>query len=77
MVADKPLRDAFNLLVKVFNGRQRAKKERVIEALVKVEGHLKQAEKVITELLGILFDSSPLYYSSASISHKSRTPPRW
>jgi len=52
LVADKPLRDAFNLLVKVFNGRQRAKKERVIEALVKVEGHLKQAEKVITELLG-------------------------
>jgi hypothetical protein len=52
LVADKPLRDAFNLLVKVFNGRQRAKKERVIEALVKVEGYLKQAEKVITELLG-------------------------
>jgi len=51
LVADKPLRDAFNLLVKVFNGRQRAKKERVIEALQKVEGYLKQAEKVITELL--------------------------
>jgi len=52
LVADKPLRDAFNLLVKVFNGRQRAKKERVIEALQKVEGYLKIAEKVITELLG-------------------------
>jgi len=52
LVADKPLRDAFNLLVKVFHGRQRAKKDRVIEALVKVEGHLKQAEKVITDLLG-------------------------
>jgi len=52
LVADKPLRDAFNLLVKVFNGRQRAKKERVIEALQKVEGLLKTAEKVITDLLG-------------------------
>jgi len=52
LVADKPLRDAFNLLVKVFNGRQRAKKERVVEALQKVEGFLKQAEKVITDLLG-------------------------
>jgi len=52
LVADKPLRDAFNLLVKVFNGRQRAKKERVVEALQKVEVHLKQAEKVITDLLG-------------------------
>jgi len=52
LVADKPLRDAFNLLVKVFNGRQRAKKERVVEALQKVEGFLKTAEKVITDLLG-------------------------
>jgi hypothetical protein len=51
LVADKPLRDAFNLLVKVFNGRGRAKKERVIEALQRVEADLKKAEKVITELL--------------------------
>jgi len=51
LVADKPLRDAFNLLVKVFNGRGRAKKERVIEALQRVEADLKKAEKVITDLL--------------------------
>jgi len=51
LIADKPLRDAFNLLVKVFNGRGRAKKERVVEALVRVEADLKKAEKVITELL--------------------------
>jgi len=51
LVADKPLRDAFNLLVKVFNGRQRAKKERIVEALQKVEADLKKAEKVLTELL--------------------------
>jgi len=51
LVADKPLRDAFNLLVKVFNGRGRAKKERVVEALQRVEADLKKAEKVITDLL--------------------------
>jgi len=51
LIADKPLREAFNLLVKVFNGRTRARKDRVIEALQKVEVFLKQAEKVITELL--------------------------
>jgi len=51
LVADKPLRDAFNLLVKVFNGRQKARKERVIEALQRVEIDLKKAETVITQLL--------------------------
>jgi len=51
LVADKPVREAFNLLVKIFNGRQRSKKERVLEALQKVEGLLKTTEKVITELL--------------------------
>eukprot|EP01127_Copromyxa_protea_P018255 TRINITY_DN56_c0_g2_i1.p1 TRINITY_DN56_c0_g2~~TRINITY_DN56_c0_g2_i1.p1 ORF type:complete len:322 (-),score=88.49 TRINITY_DN56_c0_g2_i1:67-990(-) len=49
--ADQPLRTAFNLLVKVFNGRRRAKRERVIEALEKVEKELKEAERVIVELL--------------------------
>jgi hypothetical protein len=49
--ADAPLRTAFNLLVKVFNGRRRAKRERVIEALEKVEKELKEAERIIIELL--------------------------
>jgi hypothetical protein len=49
--ADAPLRTAFNLLVKVFNGRRRAKRERVIEALEKVEKELKEAERIIVELL--------------------------
>jgi len=49
--ADAPLRAAFNLLVKVFNGRKRAKRERVIEALEKVEKELQDAQKIIVELL--------------------------
>jgi len=49
--ADAPLRTAFNLLVKVFNGRKRAKRERVIEALEKVEKELQSAQKIIVELL--------------------------
>jgi len=49
--ADAPLRTAFNLLVKVFNGRRRAKRERVIEALEKVERELQEAQKIIVELL--------------------------
>jgi len=49
--ADAPLRAAFNLLVKVFNGRRRAKRERVIEALEKVEKELLEAQRIIIELL--------------------------
>jgi len=49
--ADAPLRNAFNLLVKVFNGRRRAKRERVIEALEKVERELQEAQRIIVELL--------------------------
>eukprot|EP01126_Amoeba_proteus_P027737 TRINITY_DN2747_c0_g1_i2.p1 TRINITY_DN2747_c0_g1~~TRINITY_DN2747_c0_g1_i2.p1 ORF type:complete len:164 (+),score=37.40 TRINITY_DN2747_c0_g1_i2:538-1029(+) len=49
--ADKPLRNAFNLLVKVFNGRRRAKRDRVVEALQKVEVELLAAQKIIIELL--------------------------
>eukprot|EP01125_Pyxidicula_operculata_P005816 TRINITY_DN2030_c0_g1_i1.p2 TRINITY_DN2030_c0_g1~~TRINITY_DN2030_c0_g1_i1.p2 ORF type:complete len:346 (-),score=105.66 TRINITY_DN2030_c0_g1_i1:2005-2997(-) len=51
LVADKPLRDAFELMVKVFNGRGRVKDEKISEALKKVEQHLKKAEEVITNLL--------------------------
>lgn len=49
--ADAPLRTAFNLLVKVFNGRRRAKRERVIEALEKVEKELVEAQRIIIDLL--------------------------
>ena len=51
LVADKPLREAFELMVKVFNGRKRVKPEKIEEALKKVESLLKKAEEVITNLL--------------------------
>jgi len=51
LVADKPLREAFELMVKVFNGRGRVKEEKIREALGKVEELLKKAEEVITNLL--------------------------
>jgi len=51
LVADKPLREAFELMVKVFNGRKRVKPEKIEEALRKVEALLKKAEEVITNLL--------------------------
>lgn len=51
LVADKPLREAFELLVKVFNGRKRVKPDKIEEALRKVETSMKKAEEVITNLL--------------------------
>jgi len=51
LVADKPLRDAFELMVKVFNGRGRVKDDKITEALKRVEDMLKKAEEVITNLL--------------------------
>jgi len=51
LVADKPLREAFELMVKVFNGRSRVKDEKIREALAKVEEFLKKAEEILTNLL--------------------------
>jgi len=51
LVADKPLREAFELMVKVFNGRGRVKDDKISSALSKVEELLKKAEEVITNLL--------------------------
>jgi len=51
LVADKPLREGFELMVKVFNGRGRVRDDKITSALVKVEELLKKAEEVITNLL--------------------------
>jgi len=45
LVADKPLREAFELMVKVFNGRGRVKEEKIKEALAKVEELLKKSRR--------------------------------
>jgi len=51
LVADKPLREAFELMVKVFNGRGRVNDDKITTALFKVEELLKKAEEIITNLL--------------------------
>jgi len=51
LVADGPLRDAFELLIKCFNGRGRVEPRVLSDAFKRVEGMLKKAETVITNLL--------------------------
>jgi len=51
LVADKPLRQAFELMVKIYNGRNRVKKEKILEAIEKVVEHLKKTEEIVTNLL--------------------------
>lgn len=51
LVADKPVRAAFELLAKCYKNRTRARHEVLVEALGRVEGMLKEAERIITELL--------------------------
>jgi len=55
-VADKPLREAFELMVKVFNGRGRVKEEKIKEALGKVEELLKKSRRSDHQLVGSTFD---------------------
>jgi len=49
--ADKHVREAFELLVRIYNGRERVKPEKIAEALKKVESLLKQAEEILVQLL--------------------------
>jgi len=49
--ADRPLRSAFELLCRCFNGRNRVQAEVLYEALLKIEGHLREAEEILTNLL--------------------------
>jgi len=65
LVADKPLRESFELMVKVFNGRSRAKDEKIREALVKVEELLKKAEEILTNLLAPYLSSKNMLRISA------------
>jgi len=49
--ADKPLREAFELLSKCYNQRGRANPESFMNALLKVESLLKQSEEIFTNIL--------------------------
>jgi len=51
LVADKPVRSAFELLARCYKNRGRAKHEVLLEALGRVEKMLSEAERIITELL--------------------------
>jgi len=49
--AEKPVREAFELLVRIYNGRDRVKAEKISEALKKVEALFKRAEEILIQLL--------------------------
>jgi len=51
LVADQPLRDSFELMIKCFNGRGRVQPSVLSNALKRVEITVKKAENVITNLL--------------------------
>eukprot|EP01120_Amphizonella_sp_Union-15-10_P004836 TRINITY_DN1559_c0_g1_i2.p1 TRINITY_DN1559_c0_g1~~TRINITY_DN1559_c0_g1_i2.p1 ORF type:complete len:383 (+),score=98.71 TRINITY_DN1559_c0_g1_i2:76-1224(+) len=51
LIADSPLREAFELLIKCFNGRGRVETKVLSDAFKRVEGMLHRAETVITNLL--------------------------
>eukprot|EP01125_Pyxidicula_operculata_P018527 TRINITY_DN6582_c0_g1_i1.p1 TRINITY_DN6582_c0_g1~~TRINITY_DN6582_c0_g1_i1.p1 ORF type:complete len:346 (+),score=60.81 TRINITY_DN6582_c0_g1_i1:248-1285(+) len=51
MAADKPLREAFEFLVRVYHGHNRVKKEKIQENLKKAEEQLKKTETILTNVL--------------------------
>jgi len=67
--ADKPLRQAFEILIKCFNGRGRAKPEQIRAALDKAEVFFKNAEKVITGLLQPHVSAKNMFRLAATFSH--------
>lgn len=49
--ADKALREAFELLVRIYNGKDRVKPEKITAALKKVEAIFKQTEQLLEQVL--------------------------
>jgi len=64
--ADRPLRAAFELLCRCFNGRNRVQSEVLYEALLKIEGHLREAEEVLTDILAPHLTAKNLFRISFS-----------
>jgi len=64
--ADKPLRAAFELLCRCFNGRHRVQSNVLYDALVKIEGSLREAEEILTNLLAQYLQPKNLYRLSSS-----------
>lgn len=67
--ADKPLRQAFEILIKCFNRRGHAKTEQIRGALEKAEVFFKNAEKVITGLLQPHLSGKNMFRLAATFSH--------
>jgi len=68
LVADKPLRESFELMVKIFNGRGRVQDEKITTALLKVEELLKKSEEIITNLLAPYLSSKNMLKISETFS---------
>jgi len=68
LMADIPLRESFELMIKVFNGRGRALDEKITTALLKVEEYLKKSEEVITNLLAPHLSSKNMLKISETFS---------
>eukprot|EP01124_Arcella_intermedia_P017240 TRINITY_DN2401_c0_g1_i2.p1 TRINITY_DN2401_c0_g1~~TRINITY_DN2401_c0_g1_i2.p1 ORF type:complete len:178 (-),score=49.46 TRINITY_DN2401_c0_g1_i2:112-645(-) len=49
--ADRLVRDAFELLVRIYNGKDRVSQDKIKEALKKVESLLKSSEEILLQLL--------------------------
>jgi len=64
--ADKPLREAFELLVRCYNGRNRVSSDVLYEALVKIEGSLREAEEILTNLLAPHLTAKNLFRISSA-----------
>mmetsp|Transcript_29357 Transcript_29357/g.32621 ORF Transcript_29357/g.32621 Transcript_29357/m.32621 type:complete len:339 (+) Transcript_29357:256-1272(+) len=69
LVADKPLREAFELLIKCFNGRGRVDPKVLQGAFVRVEEMLKNAETVITNLLAPHLTPKNMFRISSTFGH--------
>jgi len=64
--ADKPLRQAFELLCRCFNGRHRVQSNVLYEALVRIEQSLREAEEILTNLLAPFLTSKNLFRISST-----------
>jgi len=64
--ADKPLRSAFELLCRCFNGRHRVQSNVLYEALQRIEASLREAEEILTNLLAPYLQTKNLFLINSS-----------
>eukprot|EP01129_Flabellula_baltica_P017588 TRINITY_DN9792_c0_g1_i1.p1 TRINITY_DN9792_c0_g1~~TRINITY_DN9792_c0_g1_i1.p1 ORF type:complete len:320 (-),score=90.58 TRINITY_DN9792_c0_g1_i1:46-1005(-) len=64
--ADAPLREAFELLGRCYTARNRVQPDVFRDALVRVEGHLRDAEEIITNILAPFLRPKNMFRISAA-----------